>query len=309
MIRPEYLQPGDKIAIVAPSRKVTPEEIENALQELHNNGFEVVLGKNLFGESNQFSGTDNERAADLQHAIDDHSIKAIMCARGGYGMVRIIDDVDLAPLVDNPKWLIGFSDVTALHSHAHTNIGLETIHANMLINFQKDNFNAPSFDTLMKALKGKALEYEWQTPEALNKLNKRGSITAEIVGGNLSLLYANTATASDLDCVGKILFIEDIEEYLYHIDRMMVSLKRTGKLENIAALVVGGMTNMNDNKIPYGKNAEEIIREHTQEFDYPVVFGFPAGHTQENVALILGREVELEVGDEKNTLRFLSNED
>ena len=307
MIRPDYLS-GDKIGIVAPARKVTPAEIEYGIELLRNNGFEPVLGKNLFGEFNQFSGTDNERAADLQHMIDDNSIKAIICARGGYGMLRIIDDIDMAPLIDHPKWLIGFSDITALHSHAHTNIGLETIHANMLINFQKDNFDATSFETLMKALKGEELFYEWQTPEQHQKLNKHGSITAEIVGGNLSLLYACTGTASDLDCVGKILFIEDIEEYLYHIDRMMVHLKRTGKLENIAALVVGGMTNMNDNKVPYGKTAEEIIREHTSEFNYPVVFGFPAGHTKENFALILGREAELEVGDEKNSLRFLENE-
>ena len=308
MIRPDYLQPGDKIGIVAPARKVTPHEMENGLQLLRNAGFETVLGKNLQGEDNQFSGTDNERAADLQHMIDDHSIKAIICARGGYGVLRIIDHVDLAPLIDHPKWLIGFSDVTALHSHAHTNIGLETIHANMLINFQKENFDQLSFDTLIKALKGETLEYEWQTPEEFKKLNRPGSMTAEIVGGNLSLLCSCTATASDLDCLGKILFIEDIEEYLYHIDRMMVHLKRTGKLENIAALVVGGMTNMNDNKIPYGKTAEEIIHEHTREFEFPVVFGFPAGHISPNVALILGREVKLEIGD-KNTLRFLDNED
>jgi muramoyltetrapeptide carboxypeptidase len=308
MIRPDYLMPGDKIGIVAPARKVTPQEMENGLQLLRNAGFEIVLGKNLYGEDHQFSGTDNERAADLQHMIDDHEIKAIMCARGGYGMLRIIDHIDFAPLVEYPKWLIGFSDITALHSHAHTNIGLETIHADMLINFQPDLFNQQSFDTLIQALTGAQLSYEWQTPEHLQKLNRNGKMTAELVGGNLSLLYANNSTASDLDCLGKILFIEDIEEYLYHIDRMMVNLKRSGKLENIAALVVGGMTNMNDNKIPFGKTAEEIIYEHVREFEIPIVFGFPAGHQSPNLALILGREVELVVG-ETNMIRFLDNDE
>lgn len=308
MIRPDYLQPGDKIAVVAPARKVSPTEMEHGIKLLTDKGFEVVLSKNLYNESHQFSGTDNERAADLQHAIDDHNIKAIICARGGYGLSRIVDAIDLAPLVEYPKWLIGFSDITTLHSHAHTNIGLETIHADMLINFQPDNLNEQSFDTLIKALTGEQLTYEWQTPEHLIKLNRAGKMTAEIIGGNLSLLYANTATASDLDCMGKILFIEDIEEYLYHIDRMMISLKRNGKLENIAALMVGGMTNMNDNKIPYGKTAEEIVYEHAHDLEIPIVFGFPAGHIAPNLALILGREVELIVGD-TNTLRFLDNDE
>lgn len=304
MIQPEYLKPGDKIGVIAPSRKVTPADIEHGIEQLRKSGFEIILSKNLFGENNQYSGTDNERAADLQSMIDDHSVKAIVCARGGYGALRIIDDVDLSPLVDEPKWLIGFSDFTAFHSLAHTNIGIETIHANMLVNFQQHCFNQGSYDTLLKALTGEPLEYEWQTADAQKTLNRNGSITAEIVGGNLSLLYASLATATDLDCLGKILFIEDIEEYLYHIDRMMVTLKRTGKLENIAALIVGGMTNMFDNKIPYGKSAEEIIHEQTKEFSFPLVFGFPAGHTPQNMALILGREVELQVGD-TNRLRFL----
>ena len=308
MIRPEYLKQGDKIGVVAPARKVKPEEIAYGIEQLRNAGFEVVEGKYLYGDFHQFSGTDNERAADMQHMIDDNSVKAIMCARGGYGCVRIVDDIDWHPLMDNPKWIIGFSDITVFHNHIHQLLGMESIHANMLVNFKKENFIQDAFDSLISAITGQALAYEWQTGEANKPLNRDGEMTAEFVGGNLSMLHTLSGTGSDLETIGKMLFIEDLEEYLYHIDRMMLNMKRSGKLENIAALVVGAMNKMNDNAIPFGKTAEQIIAEHAALAGCPVVFDFPAGHIENNMALILGREATITIG-EINTLQFLPSED
>ena len=303
MITPQYLQQGDKIGIVAPARKVKPAEIAYGIEQLKLAGFEIVEGNNLYGDFNQFSGTDNERAADMQHMIDDNSIKAIMCARGGYGCVRIVDDIDWHPLMDNPKWLIGFSDITVFHNHLHQVLGMETIHANMLVNYQAENFNSQSFDSLVAAITGNPLVYEWQTTDENKSMNHEGEMTAEIVGGNLSMLHTLTGTASDIETIGKILFIEDLEEYLYHIDRMMMNIKRSGKLEHIAALIVGAMSKMNDNAIPFGKSAQQIISEHAAIAGCPVVYDFPAGHIENNMALILGREATLNIG-ETNRLSF-----
>jgi muramoyltetrapeptide carboxypeptidase len=304
MIQPDYLKSGDKIIVVAPARKVTQTEMEPGINHLRNYGFDVLLADNLFDAHHQFAGTDNKRAADLQAAIDRHDVKAIICARGGYGISRIIDAIDLAPLVDNPKWLIGFSDVTTLHMHAHSNIGLETLHADMLINFTTENYNRQSFETLIAALTGQPILYEWNTQVERIKLNRNGTGSGELVGGNLSLIYANTGTVSDIDCMGKVLFIEDVDEYLYHIDRMMIQLKRCGKLEYLAGLVVGDFTKMNDNAIPFGHDAFEIIKQHVTDFDYPVAYGLQAGHCAPNHALILGRTVQLTVADACCRLQF-----
>lgn len=302
MITPPYLNPGDKIGIVAPARKVTPQSIEKGIQVLRNAGYEIVESKNLYGENNQFSGTDVQRTHDFQEMLDRNDIKAIIAARGGYGCTRIADDVDFSVLMNNPKWIIGFSDLTALHCHIHQNIGVETIHANVLTCFN-DDYDALSVETLLHALAGDPLSYEWESTRENNELNIHGEITAEIIGGNLSMLHNIAGTSSDIDVAGKILFIEDIDEYLYHIDRMMVQLKRSHKLELLAALVVGGMTNMRDNEIPFGQTAQQIIHDHASDIGYPLVFDFPAGHTPLNTAMILGREVTLKVGD-TNSLRF-----
>ncbi len=307
MITPPYLKAGDKIGIIAPARKVTPASIDAGLQLLRNAGFEIVEAKNLYGDNNQFSGSDNDRAHDVQDMIDRNDIKAIIAARGGYGCSRIVDEVDFAPMINNPKWMIGFSDLTVFHSHIHQNLGVETIHANVLTCYN-DAFDPQSLDTLIAALTGETLQYEWATSEKNIALNKHGEVTAEIIGGNLSLLHNLAGTESDMDVAGKILFIEDLDEYLYHIDRMMVQLKRCNKLELLAGLVVGGMTNMRDNEIPFGKTAEEIIHEHTNAYGYPVVFDFPAGHTPLNSALILGRQATLVVGD-SNQLIFHEGDD
>ena len=295
LIQPPYLKKGAKIGVVACARKVTLAEIQPAVDILKSWGLEVVVGKNVFNQSNQFSGTDDERAEDLQILLDDTTISAIICARGGYGTLRIIDNIDFEKFEQAPKWVIGYSDVTVLHSHIH-NLGIETIHAKMLLNINK---NAESLETLRKSLFGEKLNYEIES----YPLNKMGHAEGKLVGGNLSLLYALTGSISDINTRGKILFIEDIDEYLYHIDRMMLSLKRSGKLDHLSGLIVGGMTDMKDNTIPFGKTAEEIILDAVNEYDYPVCFNFPAGHVDRNLALYLGRQVTLNVGS-TTTLLF-----
>lgn len=286
-IQPEFLKKGDKIGIIACARKISKEELQPAIDILQNWGLEVVLGKNIFNADHQFSGTDEERAADLQSMLDDTSIKAVISARGGYGTVRIIDKLDFSTFKKHPKWIIGYSDITVLHSHIH-NMGIQTLHATMPINFK---VNEEATETLRKALFGEEIHYSFE-PHALNKNGKAEGI---LVGGNLSLLYALCGSNSDIETNGKILFIEDLDEYLYHIDRMMMNLKRSGKLSGLAGLIVGGMSDMKDNAVPFGKTAEAIILDAVKEYNYPVCFHFPCGHIDRNLAIVLGRKVELEV--------------
>ncbi len=286
MIIPTYLKKGDKIGIIATARKISEAELAPALKIIEEKGLIPMLGKNLLRGYHQFSGTDAERCEDLQNMLDDDSIKAIIVARGGYGTVRIIDSIDFTKFKQHPKWLVGYSDITVLHSHIHNTLGVATLHATMPINFLQDAY---ATETLFKALFGEKLFYEFEA----HPLNRKGSIEGQVVGGNLSLLYALCGSVSDISTNGKILFIEDLDEYLYHIDRMMINLKRSGKLSNLKALIVGGMSDMKDNTVPFGKTAEEIIAEHVAEYNYPVCFGFPAGHIKNNYALKLGADGKL----------------
>ena len=299
MIIPSSLQPGDAIGICSPARFISQTDLEAALRKIEEEGYTPVLGKNMFNELHQFSGTDEQRAEDLQVFLDDPAIKAISFARGGYGTLRIIDQLDFSAFQNNPKWLIGYSDITVLHSHVHTRFGIETLHATMPLNFGKDEY---STSTLFKALLGEPLSYETENTGTVK--NRSGQATAQIIGGNLSLLYAMQSSASDLDTRGKILFIEDIDEYLYHIDRMIISLKRAGKLKDLAGLVVGGMTEMKDNAIPFGQSAEEIIASHVAGYNFPVCYGFPAGHDYKNYALPLGRKIKLVVSETGARLEY-----
>lgn len=295
MLRPEHLKHGDTIAIVSTARKISTAEIQPAVDELTDWGLKVVVGKNIYNQQNQFAGSDEQRLADFQNALDDKNIKAILFARGGYGTVRIIDAANWSKFKQNPKWLIGFSDITVIHSHVLQNCGAETLHAPMAFNFKKASTD--SIDALKKILFGENISYT--IPEnILSDMNRHGSAKGILTGGNLSILYAMNGTPSDIDYSGKILFIEDIDEYLYHIDRMMLTLKRAGKLKSLAGLIVGGITDMKDNTVPFGKSAEEIILEAVAEYSYPVCFGFPAGHIRDNRPLIFGSEVELNVTEE-----------
>jgi muramoyltetrapeptide carboxypeptidase len=299
IIIPPYLKPGDTIGIVATARKVFRINMEESAKIMEGWGFKVKFGKNLFGDVNQYSGTDEERAEDLQTMLDDPEIKAVISARGGYGTMRIIDRLDFTEFKKHPKWVVGYSDITVLHSHIHRNCHVATLHATMPINFKLDLF---STESLRKALMG--IPQEYKTTNETSVKNREGKAEGQLVGGNLSLLYAMLHSDSDIDTEGKILFIEDLDEYLYHIDRMVLSLKRAGKFRGLKGLIVGGMNQMKDNEIPFGKNAEEIIEEHIAEYNFPVCYGFPAGHETKNYALPLGKMISLNVEGASSEVKF-----
>lgn len=287
MIQLKPLCKGDTIGIISTARKISKDELLPAVEKLESWGLKVKLGKNLFEEFHQFAGTDQQRTDDLQYMLDDDSIDAIVCARGGYGTVRIIDKIDFTKFISKPKWIIGYSDVTVLHSHIH-NLGIETLHAIMPINFPKDGEENLSISSLKEALFSGKLEYRFDS----NSLNFNDSLSAPIIGGNLSMLYSLLGSPSDISTKGKILFFEDLDEYLYHIDRMMMNLKRNGKFDKPAAIVIGGLSDMNDNQIPFGFNAEQVVTKVLESETYPIIFGFPAGHQLDNRAIILGRNAK-----------------
>jgi len=287
---PPLLRKGDTVGIVSTARKISPEELQPAVKKLEEWGLKVKTGDNLFASYHQFAGTDDQRAHDFQSMIDDDDVKAVLCARGGYGTVRIVDRIDFSKFEQNPKWVIGYSDVTVLHSHIH-NLGVETLHATMPVNFPAGGQENNALLSLKEALFTGQTNYRIPA----HQFNVEGRAEAVVTGGNLSILYSLTGSPSDIDSSGKILFFEDLDEYLYHIDRMMQNLKRNGKFDKTAAIIIGGMSDMNDNTIPYGKTAEEIVNEYVAESGCPVVFGFPAGHISDNRAVILGKKAVVNV--------------
>lgn len=294
---PPYLRKGDTVGIVCTARKFFPEEAQPAIDLLKSWGLEVKLGKTIGLDSCQLGGTDKERAADLQEMLDNDNIKAIWCARGGYGTVRIIDSLDFTKFKKHPKWIMGFSDVTVLHSHLNT-LGIASLHSIMPFTVPK----APEEvkETLRKAIFGEKIKYV----VASKGYEIQGKAKGQLVGGNLSILYSLLGSKSSLDTKGKILFIEDLDEYLYHIDRMMQNLKRNGYFESLKGLIVGSMADMHDNEIPFGQNEVGIIMEITKAYDIPVCFYFPSGHQKDNRTLILGKEVEFEVNADEVILDF-----
>jgi muramoyltetrapeptide carboxypeptidase len=294
---PPSLQKGDSIAILATARKNIDDNLKPTIDLLHSWGLEVVIGKSIGLDNNQLAGTDAQRAEDFQEQLDNPNIKAIWCVRGGYGTVRMIDLLDFTKFKQNPKWIVGFSDVTVIHSYLNK-INIASIHGLMPITVEKAS--PESIESLRKALFGETLEYEIPF-EAANRL---GTAKGEIVGGNLSILYSLMGSNAQIDCKGKILFIEDLDEYLYHIDRMMMALKRCGCFENLKGLVVGSMTKMKDNDIPWGKNANQIIEDVTKEYLFPILYNFPAGHIQDNNPLIFGKQVSLELNATTSKLTF-----
>ncbi len=298
MKQPPYLKKGDTIAIVATARKIADRsQLDLALQTFERWGLKVRLGKSIGLEDHQFSGTDAERAADLQWALDDPTIKGIICARGGYGTVRIIDRINFKKFKRQPKWIAGFSDITVLHS-ACLEQGIQSIHSTMCTSMPTNTEAAIS--SLKNALFGESLTYS-APPHPLNRL---GEAEGCLVGGNLSLIYSQLGSATDVNTKGKILLLEDLDEYLYHVDRMIMALKRAGKFAKLKGLIIGGMTDMNDNTIPFGKTANEIIAEHVAEYDFPVCYRFPAGHIHDNRALVIGGELRLRVGEKEVSANY-----
>lgn len=303
LTRPPYLKSGDTVAIVAPSGilKNRYKEIERAKTLLKSWGLNVLVGKYVFEQANHFAGTDNQRCEDMQNALDNPSISAIWAARGGYGTVRILDKLDYTALKKHPKWIVGYSDITALHNQMNV-LGYESIHAMMctsLTGNEKDIQN--SIETLKKALFGEKLNYTLKG----SKFNREGSVSAPIVGGNLTLLHTMLGSDTSIDTSGKILFIEEIGEYKYHIDRMLQSLKRAGYFDNCVGLVVGDMTKLKKNTTPWGSSIEQLILDALAEYDFPIAFNMPAGHEDDNRAIVLGRTVELVVNKDKSTLTFM----
>ncbi len=296
MIIPSYLKQGDTVAIIATARKVSEEELNPAKNLFESYGLNVVLGEHIYDSNNQYAGTDKNRATDLQWSLNSHDIKAIIIARGGYGTVKLMEHIDFTEFKKHPKWLVGFSDVTVLHSAIH-NQGIATMHATMPLTFAK---STEATKSMIDALFGKLPKIDLEE----NFSNKPGFATGQLVGGNLSLLYALAGTPYDIDTTDKILFIEDLDEYLYHIDRMMMQLKLSGKLKKLKGLIVGGMTDMKDNTIPFGKFPEEIILDAVADYNYPVCFDFPAGHINRNLAICFGKEIELHVSDEKTYISY-----
>jgi muramoyltetrapeptide carboxypeptidase len=293
-----YLRTGDRVALAAPARAVSPEEMAPAIRTLQAWGLEVVVPDGLYERHNQLAGSDIHRAALLQGLLDDPSTKAILCARGGYGTVRIIDKLDFSRFALQPKWIVGYSDATVLHSHVQATLGLPTLHATMPINFPANGSPCPATESLRQALFGEPQAIVWDS----HPMDRQGAAEGVATGGNLSILYSLLGSRSQIDTHGKILFIEDLDEYLYHIDRMMQALRRAGMLDGLAALVVGGLTDMHDNTTPWGHTAEEIVMEAVADKHYPVAFGAPIGHLgPANRALQLGTKLRLAVGN-RNTI-------
>ncbi len=289
---PPYLKKNDTIAIVCPAGAMPAKKAAKCIETLQQWGYHVKAGKTLGQHFHYFSGTDEQRLNDLQQMLDDPTVHAILCGRGGYGTSRIIDKLDWKKFRKHPKWIIGFSDITVLHSFLFTKLNYASLHAPMANAFNEDGWKSPYVFSLKNALAGKKNRYK----VAPHPLNRKGTARGLLLGGNLSLLVHQLGTASDINMKDAILFIEDISEYLYHIDRMLVQLNRAGKLKQLAGLVVGGFTDMKDTSTPFGKTIDEIIYASVQDYPFPVCFGFPVSHEKENMALKIGMPYEMRVG-------------
>jgi muramoyltetrapeptide carboxypeptidase len=298
LIQPPYLKAGDTVAIVAPSGilKNRTDEIDQAVALLKSWGLHAVVGKNVFSKADHFAGTDAERCEDLQMALDNPKISAIWCARGGYGTVRILDKLDYKEFKKHPKWLIGYSDITALHNQFH-NEGFQSIHALMCVSLTKDLSEiAYTIETFKSALFGNPTGYDLE----YSPYNKLGNASGQLVGGNLTILHTMLGSDTSIDTSGKILFIEEIGEYKYHIDRMLQSMKRAGYFDNCKGLLVGDMSKMRKNTTPWGTSVEQLIVDALADYDFPIAFGMPAGHEKNNYALVLGQDIELNVAGDKS---------
>lgn len=302
LIQPKYLKAGDTVAIVAPSGilKNRDKEVQQAVELLKSWKLNVVIGNHVFSQADHFAGTDDERCEDFQNALDNPNISAIWCARGGYGTVRILDKLDYSKFKENPKWLIGYSDITALHNQVH-NEGVQSLHALMCVSLTKDLEEIEeSVSSFKDAIFGKPRNYILKG----STYNKEGDAIGQLVGGNLTILHTMLGSKESIDTSGKILFIEEIGEYKYHIDRMLQSLKRAGYFENCKGVIVGDMSKMRKNTTLWGTSVEQLILDAFAEYNFPIAFNMPAGHEKDNRALVLGRTVELKVAKDSTSVVF-----
>jgi len=300
LILPPYLKKGDTVAIISPSGIVERDVVYRAADKLSQYGLNVIIGENAFRQHDCFAGTDSERIHDLQKATSDEAVKAVFCSRGGYGVSRIIDKVDFTPLKTNPKWYVGFSDITVLHLWLIRVCGLVSLHAEMPLNYFNPKKKPQCFDTMISALFGEPQSIEWKADRDEN-IDVRGHFT----GGNLSLIYALTGTPAEPDTDGSVFFIEEVGEYYYHLDRMLTSLRLAGKLSNLAALVVGGMEKMTYGSVKYNRTIEDIILDIVGHYGYPVIFNFPSGHIADNRAVFMGRQAVLTQTGRDASLSFV----
>ncbi len=294
VIIPPYLKHGDAIGMICPSGFMPLEKAQKCIDVLQQWGFKVQIGKTVGSQNNYFSGDDKTRLHDLQLMLDDKNIKAIFCARGGYGLSRIIDNVNFDKFIQNPKWIIGYSDISLLHAHVYSNFNVASLHAPMAAAFNEIDESEEYIYAIYESLTGNKQTYK----TASSAINRNGTCKGELIGGNVALLAHIIGTKSDINTKNKIVFIEDIGEYKYNIDRMLMQLKRAGKLNELAGLIVGSFTEMKDTTIPFGQAVEEIIFDKVKEYNYPVCFNFPVGHAEENHALKIGVHYKLTVDDE-----------
>jgi len=299
-IQPPYLKRGDEVAIVSPSWSIDEDKINKAVVFLENWGLKVRLGKNVLKQSGPFAGNDAERLFDLQKMTDDPGIKAVFCSRGGYGALRIISRMKFSALKKSSKWYVGFSDITVLHLWLSEVCGIASIHGDMPLNYSDQEKTSATFSTLHEALFGDYKPISWK-----GTFIRPAEITGEVTGGNLSLIYSLTGTKAEPKTRGRILFIEEVGEYFYHLDRMMNSLKLAGKLKGLSALVVGGLTKMENTKTPWGKSAEMTIAEAVSVYKYPVLFDFPAGHIDDNRAFYIGENAKITLKGGKAVLTYI----
>lgn len=298
-IQPPFLKHGDEVAVISPSFCIDEDILNDAVIVLEKWGLKIRMGRFATRRNGPFAGTDEERLSDLQEMTDARDIKAIFCSRGGYGLSRIIGRVSFSKLNKYPKWYTGFSDITVLHIWLSEVCGLMSIHGEMPLNFNDSLKTTESLSSLKEALFGYLKEHEWAA-----RIFRPANVKGEVTGGNLSLLYSLSGTRAGTDMKGKILFIEEVGEYYYHIDRMLTSLKLSGRLAGLAALVVGGMNRIEEAKIPWGRSVEETILDIVGEYSYPVFFNFPAGHIPDNRALYIGMQAALEIQDDRAILRY-----
>ena len=296
---PPYLKKGDTIGMVCPAGYMPPEKWQTAVEVLQQEGYSIRLGNTMHSKSeNYFSGTDAERLADLQEMLDDSSVKAILCGRGGYGMGRIIDQLQFKNFHKHPKWIIGFSDITILHAHINRQLKIASLHAPMAAAFNEGEYANPYVQSLLAALRGEKSVYR----KAPHPYDKKGKASGRLVGGNLALVSHLIGTRSAYKTKDRILFLEDVGEQLYNIDRMMIQLKRSGMLENLSALILGGFTDNKDTDRPFGKDIEDIFKDLLDEYNYPICYGFPVSHDKENYALKVGLNHTLIVNEEGSIL-------
>ncbi len=297
---PPYLKTGDTVGVLSTARKISLAAVQPAKALLEAQGFKVRLGQTIGAAYHQFAGDDQVRAADFQQMLDDSSVKAIMAAKGGYGTVRILDRLNFTCFLQQPKWLTGFSDVTILHAHLNHCLGIPSIHGPMASLSESTFEQEEALISLARTLKGEATSLE----APAHPLNKHGVAQGTVIGGNLSILYSLLESPESFQPSGKILFLEEVDEYLYHLDRMLTSLKRAGKLQGLAGLVIGAMTDMKDNEEPFGLTAEEILHDQSSDLPVPVAFGFPAGHIAANQRFYLGMRAQLRVNEVGSRLSY-----